>query len=164
MKKLEEYKNTVVGVIPEDWEVKELGNVTNLNMGKTPKRNEKIYWDNGIYSWVSIKDMQNKYISKTKEKVSKKAFEKVFKEKIVSKGTLLMSFKLTVGKVGILNIDAFHNEAIISIHSKKETSRDFLYYYMNGIDYSKYIDNAVKGKTLNKSKLQNLKITLPPLP
>ena len=161
----EGYKMTELGPLPEEWEVVRLGEVADFFLGRTPKRAEKSYWDNGKYSWISIADMKDfGFISKTSEKVSQLAFEKIFKENIVPKGTLIMSFKLTIGRTAILNIDALHNEAIISIYPKGELLKEFLFYFLPTIDFSNYYDNVVKGKTLNSSKIKNLLLPLPPLP
>ncbi|ACV24091.1 restriction endonuclease subunit S [Methanocaldococcus fervens] len=145
----------------ERWKWVKFENIVDFKMGKTPKRSEKRYWENGVYHWVSIGDMQDKYINTTKEKISEEAFREVFKGKIVPKGTLLMSFKLTIGRTAILNIDAVHNEAIISIYPKEEILRDYLYWVLQSIDYKKYINPAIKGHTLNKEILKNLLIPIP---
>ena len=60
--------------------------------------------------------IEDDFIDKTKECVSQKAYNTIFKGNISKKGTLIMSFKLTVGRCSLLNIDAFHNEGIISIY------------------------------------------------
>ena len=94
-------------------------------MGKTPPRAEPVWWKNDIH-WVSISDMKDYgHISDTKEMVSQKALEEKFGG-ISTKGTLLMSFKLTVGRTCILDIDAVHNEAIISIYPYVDTKNYFL--------------------------------------
>ncbi len=67
----EGYKMTELGALPEEWEVVRLGEVADFYLGRTPKRAEKSYWDNGKYSWISIADMKDfGFISKTNEKVS----------------------------------------------------------------------------------------------
>jgi len=147
--------------LPEGFKLVRLEDIANFKMGKTPKRSEEKYWKNGVYNWVSIKDMKNKYLNTTKEKVSEEAFKEVFKGKIVPKGTLLMSFKLTIGRTAILDIDAVHNEAIISINPKENILRDYLYWALPSLDYKKYINPAIKGNTLNKEILKNLLIPIP---
>jgi type I restriction enzyme S subunit len=102
-------------------------------------------------------------ICRTKEAVSSDAYQEIFRGRLVPAGTLLMSFKLTIGRVSILGIHAFHNEAIISIYPKSEVDRDFLMFYLPTINFSDHQDRAVKGNTLNKSKINELPIPLPPL-
>ena len=160
----EEYKETELGLLPKDWEVVRLGDVVEFNLGRTPKRAENSYWNEGKYPWVSIADMKEfGFIYTTNEKVSQLAFDKIFNGHIVPKDTLLMSFKLTIGRTSILKIDAFHNEAIISIYPKNRILKEFLFYILPIIDFSNYYDSAIKGKTLNKSKIKKLLIPLPPL-
>jgi type I restriction enzyme M protein len=152
------------GKLPKNWKTIKLGEIIEFNLGRTPPRKEKSYWELGKYHWVSISDMKdNPIIYDTAEKVSEKAFEKIFKKKIVPKGTLLMSFKLTIGRTAILGVDAFHNEAIISIYPKPNVDNGFLFYYLPTIDYTLYQDKAIKGQTLNKEKIKKILIPLPPL-
>lgn len=158
-------KDTEIGPILEDWEVVRLGEVADYYLGRTPPRKEKESWDNGVFPWVSISDMQDYgKITSTKEKVSKYALEKYFKNRVSKRGTLLMSFKLTVGRTAILEIDAVHNEAIISIFPSNRVDKIFLFYLLPNIDFSVYMDRAVKGNTLNKEKIDKTLIPLPPLP
>lgn len=153
--------------IPDTWAWIKFGDLVDFNMGKTAPRNDASYWKDGIYNWVSIADMDDgKHLQNTKEKVTEKAKINIFKEKIAPKGTLLMSFKLTIGKMAILDMEAFHNEAIISIYpNNKEPKviRDYLFRIGKGLDMLKGSKNAIKGATLNKTSLNNILVPLPPL-
>ena len=105
-------------------------------------------------------------IEMTKEHVSESALKEKFGCKLVPKGTLLMSFKLTVGRTSILGVDAVHNEAIISISPfipKQNITRNFLLEILGLLVC--YVDqtDAIKGSTLNSTKLKNMFIPLPPL-
>ncbi|MCR8487039.1 MAG: restriction endonuclease subunit S [candidate division WOR-3 bacterium] len=158
------FKETEIGLIPEDWEVVRLGEVAHIKLGSTPERKEKKYWENGSIPWVKIQDLNNSVIYDTSEKISDIAFKEKFKGKFVPKGTLLLSFKLSIGKVGILGIDAVHHEGIASLFLKEEiVSKKFLFYLLQSLDYENLLDTYVKGKTLNKEKLKILPIPLPPL-
>ena len=152
--------------IPDSWEWIRFGNLVKMNIGKTPPRGDSQYWSNGVYPWVSISDM-NDYglIGSTKERISLLASEKIM-GKISPVGTLLMSFKLTVGRTSILNIEAFHNEAIISIYpyvDKDYAIRDYLFYILPLIANSGESKDAIKGKTLNSKSLFNILVPLPPI-
>ena len=151
--------------IPETWKWVRLGDIVNFSIGKTPPRAEAEWWGNDL-PWVSISDMSDYgFIKSTKEKVSKKAVKEKF-VKTVSKEILLMSFKLTVGRTSILKIDAVHNEAIISIVplvDNKYSFRDMLFYVLPIISQWGESKNAIKGKTLNTTSINNLLIPLPPL-
>ncbi|WP_231823165.1 restriction endonuclease subunit S [Limosilactobacillus agrestis] len=152
--------------IPDSWEWVRFGNLVNFNLGKTPKKTDNIYWSNGEIPWVSISDMQKPTLNKTKLKISNVAMTEVFKGKIVPTGTLLMSFKLSIGKVTILNLDAVHNEAIIDIHpyvDNNNIQRNYLFWVLPFISNMSQTNTAIKGKTLNKTLLNSMLIPLPPI-
>lgn len=152
--------------IPDTWEWIKFGEVVDFSMGKTPPRADASYWGKDI-PWVSIADMsENDVLLSTKEKVSNKALKEKFNSKIVPKDTLIMSFKLTVGRCSILGIDAVHNEAIISIKpiiDKNSIFRDYLAMALPFLSNYGDTKEAIKGKTLNSDSLNNLSIPLPPL-
>ena len=152
--------------LPQGWEWVRLANIINYNIGRTPPRKESIYWNND-YNWVSIADMiDGQYITTTKEKVSQYAFDNSFKGHIVPKETLIMSFKLTVGKVSILGINSFHNEAIISIYpiiDNNNSMRNYLFRFLPLISQNGNTKTAIKGNTLNTESINNLLVPLPPL-
>ncbi len=138
-----------------------------MTIGKTPARGEQNYWINGKYNWVSISDMvDGGTISTTKEKVSDLAVKEIFSAPISEKGSLLMSFKLSIGKTSILDINAYHNEAIITIRpviDKEYAIRNYLFKVLPLIANLGESKDAIKGKTLNSKSLANLLIPLPPL-
>ena len=153
--------------LPCNWCWCRFSNVVSMTIGKTPARGEQTYWINGKYNWVSISDMvDGGTIYTTKEKVSDLAVKEIFSAPISEKGSLLMSFKLSIGKTSILNIDAYHNEAIITIRpviDKEYAMRYYLFKVLPQIANSGESKDAIKGKTLNSKSLGNLLIPLPPL-
>ena len=153
--------------LPYNWCWCRFSNIASMTIGKTPARGEQTYWINGKYNWVSISDMvDGGSISTTKEKVSDLAVKEVFSAPISEKGCLLMSFKLSIGKTSILDIDAFHNEAIITIRpviDKEYAMRNYLFKVLPLIANLGESKDAIKGKTLNSKSLSNLLIPLPPL-
>ena len=154
-------------ILPMGWKWVRLGEIVNFNIGKTPKRDDLSYWNNGIYPWVSIADIKDgEVLYITKEKVSEEAFKKVLKGSISPKGTLIMSFKLSIGKMAILGQDSFHNEAIISIYpfyDPNDLIKMYLFKIMKGLDILADTKSAVKGATLNSKSLNNIMIPFPPI-
>ena len=153
--------------LPYNWCWCRFSNIVSMTIGKTPARGEQTYWIYGKYNWVSISDMvDGGSISTTKEKVSDLAVKEVFSAPISEKGSLLMSFKLSIGKTSILDIDAYHNEAIITIRpviDKEYAMRNYLFKVLPLIANLGESKDAIKGKTLNSKSLSNLLIPLPPL-
>ncbi|KAA5464104.1 restriction endonuclease subunit S [Bacteroides caccae] len=153
--------------LPCNWCWCRFSNIVSMTIGKTPARGEQTYWINGKYNWVSISDMvDGGTISTTKEQVSDLAVKEIFSAPISEKGCLLMSFKLSIGKTSILDIDAYHNEAIITIRpviDKEYAMRNYLFKVLPLIANLGESKDAIKGKTLNSKSLSNLLIPLPPL-
>lgn len=150
--------------VPEDWHWTRLGEVAEVQIGKTPSRAEAGYWSDGSFPWVSISDLNDGLVVSTRELVSDRALQEVLANKISPAGTLLMSFKLTIGKMGILGMRASHNEAIASIYpNERIVLRDYLFYLFQTFPFDRYKDPYVKGPTLNKAKLLRLPIPIPPL-
>ena len=138
----------------EGWEYKKFEEVFDLQMGKTPSRDNPSYWGNGN-NWVSIADLKTKYIDSTKEEITNVAV-KESGIKLVPKGTVIMSFKLSVGKSAIAKKDLYTNEAIMAFHPKDDNvlMSDYVYYYLTGYKW-KGANKAVMGMTLNKKSISS---------
>ena len=152
--------------LPESWQWTRLGQIVRMSIGKTPARGDSSYWNKAAKPWVSISDMADySHIKTTKEKISDTAASTLMGA-ISPRGSLLMSFKLTVGRTSILDIEAYHNEAIISIYpyiDEENALRDFLFYTLPLLANMGDSKDAIKGKTLNSKSLNSLLIPLPPL-
>ena len=152
------------------WKTVRLGDICDISIGKTPSRGDKRYWDKEKQTenvWLSIADLTSlsgRYISDSKEYVSDEG-AKLFKP--VPKDTLVMSFKLSIGKLAFTQRELRTNEAIAALLIKDESllTKEFLYHYLSSLDWGVIAgnDEKVKGKTLNKKKLNVLEVILPPL-
>ena len=144
----------------EGWIEKRFDEVFSLQMGKTPDRKNKAFFE-GTNTWVSIKDLGDKYISSSHECISDEAATNI---SIVKKGTVIMSFKLTVGKCAIAAKDLYTNEAIMAFNTKDgyEINSSFLYYYLKGYKWNG-ANKAVMGLTLNKAIISKHNLSIPPL-
>ena len=140
-----------------------LKDVFDLQMGKTPSRNKLHYWG-GQNKWISIADIGNasKYIERTKESISDTAVAESG-IKIVPKGTVIMSFKLSIGKTAITTEDMFTNEAIMAFIDKGvcPLDIDYFYHFCCGKDWLSGTNKAVMGLTLNKATLSEITISIP---
>lgn len=153
----------------EGWKYKPFGEVFPIKMGKTPPRGDKSCWDTKKESenkWVSISDIsqnEGKVIFDTKEYITDAAAEKIFR---VKANSLLMSFKLTIGKMAFAGTDLYTNEAIIAIPDNKEYNLKFLYFYLSSYNWSSLTDGneKVKGKTLNKESIGRIQLPIISLP
>ncbi|WP_155937391.1 restriction endonuclease subunit S, partial [Methanoculleus sp. MH98A] len=149
---------------PDDWPIATLGEKCRIEIGGTPARKDARFWadDDDGYPWVAISDLGSKWIFQTTEKITKSGI-KNSNVKLVPKGTVLMSFKLTLGRVGIASIDLYTNEAIAAFYpNSPDIVSAWLYYSLPGIAQGGCAEQAIKGQTLNKAKLQKLLLRLPP--
>lgn len=155
---IKKYYSNVLFYNTSDWNKKNLKDIAIIKMGFTPSTKKEEYW-NGNIKWLAVSDMGSKYISKTKKHITKIA---IGKKEIIKKDTLVMSFKLTIGKLGILKEDMYSNEAICNFQWKnKNINTEFMYYYLSSINLKKYGSQAAKGITLNKKTLNMIPIRIP---
>lgn len=140
-----------------------LGDAFVLQMGKTPDRQNQNYWNNASNKWISIADItKDKYICNTKESISDIAVcESGIKA--IPPNTVIMSFKLSIGKVCITKDKVYSNEAIMAFLPNNPNNIDisFLYYRLLSHNWTLGINKAVKGITLNKVSLNNTRILFP---
>lgn len=148
--------------LPNGWKEEKIGNIINLTIGKTPSRKKSEYFT-GENLWVSIADIRSINLTDTKEKITEQAI-KDSNIKKVKAGTLIMSYKLSIGKMAFASEDLYTNEAIAALNIiTDDLDKKFLYYYLLNADLEKTTDRAVKGKTLNKAKIEQIPIQFPPL-
>lgn len=149
-------------MIPNSWKICKVKNIYNLSTGFTPDTSRDDYYDNDTGNvWVSIADMNDKFIDNSITKISDKYISEKHPVK-VTKGSLLYSFKLSVGKTSFANIDLFTNEAIASFKANKNICLPFLYYSSSLIEENSNI-NIYGAKLLNQELIKNALIVNPPL-
>lgn len=135
-----------------------LSEIFDLQIGKTPSRHNSMYWNDGNREWISISDISgSKYISNTKEKITEKAIQDSGIKKIPA-NTVIMSFKLSIGKVAITSKEMYSNEAIMAFIDKKRVKLlpEYVYYLLMGVKWDQNTNKAVMGKTLNKSTISQI--------
>lgn len=145
-----------------NWPVVELTDVCDIDVGRTPSRNNAAFWGSGA-PWLSIADMnQGREILHTKEQITSEAAKA---GKLVDPGTVLLSFKLSIGKVAVAGIPLFTNEAIaaLPIKTPNRLRSDYLLHTLRAMNLTSGANRAAMGATLNKAKLQRLRIPLPSL-
>lgn len=148
----------------DEWVETTLGDVASLTIGRTPPRKDSRYWtDDLTLPFCTIADMDGPNIDPQREGVTPLA-EAEGKAKRVPAGSLLMSFKLTIGRVGIATRDLFPNEAIVWIEpSQADLDLRYLAYWLEAQDLSEGSGRAVKGNTLNSTSLRSIRVVVPPL-
>ena len=126
-----------------------LDELFDLQMGKTPSRSKPEYWDSEDHKWISIGDLSKceKYISETKEHISDLAVAESGIS-LIPANTVIMSFKLSIGKTAITKEPMYSNEAIMSFRDKQfvELMPEYVYYLLSSRDWDEGTNKAVMGK------------------
>ena len=137
-----------------------------LTMGKTPARNNSAFWQSGTNKWISISDMARygRYTEDTQESITDIAVAESG-IKIVPKGTIIMSFKLSIGRTAVTSEDIYTNEAIMAFRDVDGTkfNMTFLQFLIANKNWLLNAKQAVKGQTLNKESIGNARIIVPPI-
>ena len=161
------HENTkIVDGVPEGWEKKKAFDFFEMSIGKTPPRTQKQWFtecNNGI-PWVSISDMKDAmFIQNTSEELTLEACEK-FNVKIVPKGTILLSFKLTIGRVAFAGADVCTNEAIAHFQKEGDEWKAYTLMYLRNYNYDSLGNTSGISKAVNSTIIKNMPFVMPCIP
>lgn len=164
MKNYPSYKDSGIewiGVIPSHWTLNKVKHNFSFKTGFTPTSGKTEYYENGTHVWINISDLQEKDVHDSVNKLTDKAIED-YKPEIVPKGSLLYSFKLSVGRVGFNTIDCYTNEAIFSIDPNGSANLNFFYYSLPEQIIKNANENIYGAKILNQELIKNAVLVTPP--
>lgn len=162
------FEESKANIVPKGWEIKSLGDISVVGIGKTPPRKEPEWFsENPIdVKWVSIRDMgaSGCFIANTNECLTMNAVER-FNVRLVPNHTVLMSFKLTVGRIAISDGEMTTNEAIA--HFKlSENSRlptEYIYLYLKQFNFDSLSSTSSIADAVNSKTVKNIPIIVPPI-
>lgn len=158
------FKQTDLGLIPDDWGVMKLGEIAEVGSGGTPFRGNLNFW-NGDIPWITTTQIDFNLITDANEFITKLGLENSA-TKFVSKGTLLMAMYgqgKTRGKVAILGIDATINQACASIKISKEYLSDYIFLNLaSRYDEIRKLSNSGSQENLSGNLIKDILIPLPP--
>ena len=153
------------GLIPKDWYYKTLDEISDVAIGKTPPRKETEWFsDKEGVKWVSIKDLGNSgtYVFETSEYLTNEAIEK-FNVKLIPEDTVILSFKLTVGRLGITTEEMVTNEAIahFKLDENSLISKEYLYLYLKNFNYEELGSTSSIAKAINSKIVKKIPVLIP---
>ena len=150
--------------IPEDWVNDRADSFFKVTIGKTPPRVEKQWFTKGMNGipWISISDMGNEgvFVLNTSEKLTSEAVIK-HNVKVVPGGTILVSFKLTVGRVAIATTDMCTNEAIAHFYINNPILREYSYFYLKNFAYDTLGNTSSISKAVNSKIIKAMSFIMP---
>lgn len=160
----EEFINSELGIIPGSWAVEEANKWFTINIGKTPPRKQTQWFSTNSkdVKWLSISDMKNTqtFVNKTSEYLTNEAIDK-FNVKVVPENSVLVSFKLTIGRVAITRGELTTNEAIAHFHINQYSELYYLYLYLKTFNYQKLGNTSSIGNAVNSKIIKAMPILKP---
>jgi len=161
------FVDSELGMIPENWRVCSAETIFKINIGKTPPRKEQQWFtniNNGNVKWISISDLGSNeiFIEDSKEYLTKEAISK-FNIIVVPEDTILVSFKLTVGRVGISNCELTTNEAVARFYLPKSYFREYTYLSLKNYNYARLGSTSSIATAVNSKIIKNMKLLIPPV-
>lgn len=148
------------------WKKKHLGETVDIAIGRTPPRKEFEWFskESGGWKWISIKDMAENgiYLFDTSEYLTQQAVNR-FAIRIIPANTVILSFKMTVGRVGITAEDMLSNEAIAHFAFNHETpySREYLYFYLKTFRFASLGSTSSIVTSINTAMIKSMMIAIP---
>lgn len=135
-----------------------------VSIGKTPPRKEPRWFSNNLQdiTWISISDMGNSgiYISNSSEQLTKEAIE-YHNIKIVPDNTVLLSFKLTVGRIAITDGEATTNEAIAHFKTNQKEINEYLYCYLKHFKFETMGSTSSIATAINSKIIKSMLFIVP---
>jgi len=163
----DEFEENELGIAPKGWSIKIMNDSAFVTIGKTPPRKEKNWFSESYLNnvkWVSIKDMgkSGAYIFDTSESLTKDAIEK-FNIKVIPANTVILSFKLTLGRVSITTDNMCTNEAIAHFVVKGDLSTEYLYSYLKSFNFKLLGSTSSIATAINSKIIKNMPVVIPAL-
>jgi type I restriction enzyme, S subunit len=159
------YQQTEVGIIPEDWEVTSLGDISFVSSGGTPSRTNSAYWDGSI-PWITTTQIDFNVIAAAEQLITQDGL-KNSAAKLFPPGTLLMAMYgqgKTRGKVAILGIEASTNQACAAISLYDSVDHGYVFHYLiSQYELIRNLSNTGNQENLNGFIIKSINITLPPI-
>lgn len=135
-----------------------------ISIGKTPPRKETQWFTTNPSDivWVSISDMGSSgtFIGNSSEYLTQEAVKK-FNIKIVPDNTVILSFKLTVGRIAITNGKMTTNEAIAHFKTDKNFINEYLYCYLKNFNYQTMGSTSSIATAVNSKIIKSMPFIVP---
>lgn len=158
------YKDSGVewlGEVPSHWGTVPVKRVIDFQTGWTPPTGRDDLYG-GPNPWVTISDLSGRVITETTKQVTDEAVELVGISPSPA-GSLLFSFKLSIGQVAFAGCDLYTNEAIATFLPSDEVNLEFAYYAFPVFIVQNAAENIYGAKLLNQELIRNAPLALPPV-
>lgn len=162
------FEDSPLGKIPKGWRIRRADEIADVGIGKTPPRKESQWFSTSQADmpWMSIRDLGNcgAYIAKTSEFLTAEAVDR-FRIRRIPNNTVVLSFKLTVGRVAITDGEMLSNEAIAHFNLLTDSidGPEFLYLYLERFTYENLGSTSSIATAVNSKMVKAMPVLVPPL-
>lgn len=160
------FEESELGMIPKGWKMKTMDDISIVGIGKTPPRKEPQWFSECSMDipWVSIKDMGNAgaFINQTNEFLTREAVDK-FNVRVVPDNTVILSFKLTVGRLSITDGAMTTNEAIAHFRTDENSplTSEYIYFSLKSFNFDTLSSTSSIANAVNSKTVKSLPVLVP---
>ena len=157
-----EFKQTEIGEVPREWEIKKIEEIANVLTGGTPSRKNKEYWGGDI-NWVKSQEVRKYFIWETEEKITEKGMRKSNAKRIYPPNTVLIAlYGATAGEVALLKVPATVNQAIAALEGHKASNLFLFHLLLANKERLKDVSIGSAQQNLYLKDIKNFEVVLPP--
>lgn len=153
------FKQTEVGMIPSDWEVKCIAEIGNIVTGSTPPRADSSLWG-GAFCWCSAQDFKQKEIFETAERITEKGKKYC---RLLPSNSVLVTCIASIGLNAIARVECATNQQINAIVCSRNFNADYVYYIIEyGAERLKQLAGQTAVPIINKQQFSDFVVAVPP--
>ena len=160
------FEESKLGLVPKGWGLLSMDGVSVVGIGKTPPRKETLWFseNTGDVRWVSIRDMgiAGAFILQTNEYLTIEAIKK-FNIRLVPNNTVVLSFKMTIGRVALTDGEMATNEAIahFKLNEMSPLKSEYIYLYLKQFKYNSLSSTSSIADAVNSKTIKSIPVLVP---
>ena len=154
--------NSEIGRIPKEWNIKNVGDILDCELGGTPSRSNESYWEGDI-AWINSGKINEFRIIEPSEYITKEGLEKSATKLLPAKTTVIAITGATLGEISLLEINSCANQSVIGIVPNENYPYEFVYPLISSIlpDLLKHQTGGAQ-QHINKNNVESFNIICPP--
>jgi len=165
-----EFKETEIGKIPKEWEIRKIVDLFKVKTGTTPSTEQKEYWNNGHINWITPADMSKLngklFIENSERKITEKGLRET-NLTLMPNGSIIISTRAPVGYVAVVKDKTTFNQGCKGLIPKSIKGINLIFYTYYLLSRKSFLEHSSSGSTfkeLSKRALEDFIVPLPPFP
>lgn len=154
-----------IGMIPEGWDIREIGSLVDAVGGATPSTKNPLYWDGGTHCWATPKDLssiKSHVLLNTERKITDEGLRKI-SSGLLPPASVLLSSRAPIGYLVVAEVPVSINQGFIGMKPKEKIGTQFiLHWTLSNMDAIKSRANGSTFQEISKSSFRPIPVILPP--